>query len=73
MVPVERPLVVLPFQALEAQVVRHREVPMRQQQEVHPLLALVALVGLPYQVVPVERPLVVLPFQALEVQVLRPL
>jgi hypothetical protein len=37
------------------------------------LLALVALVGLPYQVVPVERPLVVLPFQALEVQVVRPL
>jgi hypothetical protein len=30
---VEHPLVVLPFQALEAQVVRHREVPMRLQQE----------------------------------------
>ena len=32
-VPVERPLVVLPFQALEAQVVHRREVPMRLQQE----------------------------------------
>ena len=48
MVPVERPLVVLPFQALEVQVVRHREVPMRLQQEVHPLLALVAQVVRPW-------------------------
>jgi len=30
---VERPLVVLPFLALEVQVVRHREVPMRRQRE----------------------------------------
>jgi hypothetical protein len=32
-VPVERPLVVYPFQALEVQVVHRREEPMRLQQE----------------------------------------
>ena len=59
-VQVERPLVVLPFQALEGQVGRHREVPMRQQQV--QFLALAA-----YQVEPEGHPLVVLPFQALVV------
>ena len=79
-VQVERPLVVLPFQALEGQVGRHREVPMRQQQvqflalaayqvepEGHPLVVLPfqALVVLPYQAVLEGHPLVVLPSQAL--------